>query len=216
MNTTEIRPLWPNDYESVAQTYAQVFAGEPWKEVSKCDACGAFSAAQPTEAVLCNCGGIFAQEAYPLADTTAYVEKETTRTGGQSLVVAQLEILQASVAGFAWGFELDASAFAEQKYRTQEMQQLICDLLVQAGFFYYISEVGVLPTLQGQGFGKKLTQRLVGQAERAGYQQFVVRTNEDSAMRYILESMGMQPILGLQTGIQDTENEARVVFVAGN
>lgn len=216
MKEVQIQSITPAEYEPVAKTYAQVFAGEPWREVSRCSQCGEFSSANPGDQEQCACGGEFSIEAYPLEETAEYVGKELSKPDAIGLLVSQLSLMVESIRvvnGFSWGFRMNQQDL-QKKYRTDEMRDTVAALLINAGFFYYVSEVGVLPNLQGQGWGKRLTSSLVGQAEQIGYDQFVVRTNEDSAMRYILEKMGMQPILGLQTGIKDAENEKRVLFVA--
>lgn len=215
-NNYEIQSISPKEYRAVAATYARVFAGEPWKEVSRCDRCGQFSNESPTSNTRCACGGGFSLEAYPLPETTQYVGQEVTKPDATGVFLAQVQLLaevQQCVFGFGWGFKMTSEELSFKKYRTQEMQHLVAELLINTGFFYYVSEVGVLPSLQGLGFGKDLTNKVVDSGKRKGYQQFVVRTNEDSPMRYILEKMGMIPIMGLQTGIRDAENEARVLFV---
>lgn len=212
----EIQTIQPKNYREVATTYARVFAGEPWREVSRCSACGEFSGKNPAENALCQCGGTFSQEAYPEAETTQYVGQEVTKPAAVGLFLAQVSLLAeatTSAYGFGWGFQMTPQELATKKYRTEEMQKVISEVLVNSGFFYYVSEVGVLPELQGVGFGKKLTAQVVSTAQSKGYKDFVVRTNEDSAMRYILEKMGMRPVVGLKTGIRDTENPARVLFV---
>lgn len=215
-NNYEIQRIAPSNYEAVASTYAEVFAGEPWKEVSKCKKCGGFSAQSPSQAQACECGGNFSLPAYPLDETTAYVGQELSRPDAAGVFLSQVDLLQnlgSKAFGFGWGFQSSARELVSKKYRTVEMQRIVSELLVSAGFFYYVSEVGVLPSLQGSGYGKSITNTLVTSAEKSGYRDFVVRTNEDSAMRYILEKIGMKPVIGLQTGIKDSENESRVLFV---
>ncbi len=212
----EIASITPTEYTAVASTYAEVFAGEPWKEVSRCDRCSQFSSKSPLLEAGCTCGGTFNLEAYPLVDTAQYIAQELNKTDAIGIFLAQvqwLEQVQRCISGFGWGFKMTPEELSLKKYRTQEMQQLVTELLIKTGFFYYVSEVGVLPNLQGLGFGKDLTNKIVDSGKQKGYQQFVVRTNEDSPMRYILEKMGMRAIIGLQTGLKDTENEARVLFV---
>lgn len=214
-NENKIAPILPQDYRAVAKTYTEVFAGPPWYEVSKCTQCGSFSGEEPQAGSTCSCGGEYASPAYPVPETTQYVANEVNKPDAIALLIAQIKLVQSTsnlVKGFGWGFSMDAGEL-QGKYKTQEMQQVVADLLVNTGIFYYVSEVGVLPEMQGSGYGKRLTGSLVNQALQEGYSDFVVRTNEDSGMRYILEQMGMQPIIGLETGIKDTENEARVLFV---
>ena len=215
MKENTLSTITPDAYVLVAKTYAQVFAGEPWREVSKCNKCGNFSDQSPEAGTECSCGGIFNVEAYPRVETTQYVATELARADAIGLMLSQLTWLKQvqRVNGFGWGYRMSPAELAARKYRSEQMQALVTELLVSAGFFYYVSEVGVLPEEQGNGYGTKLTSSIIDQAETGGYREFVVRTNEDSGMRYILEKLGMKPVIGLNTGIKDSENEARVLFV---
>lgn len=212
----EIQPIRSENLAAVATSYASVFAGEPWKEVSRCTQCGSFSSNEPGENAQCSCGGSFSKEAYPVKETAEYIAQEISQPDAVSAFLTQSLLLakvQQTAQGFAWGYQMSRSHLSEKKYQTQEMQQLIVDVLSTCGFFFYVSEVGVLPELQGQGLGKLLTNQLLKEGEKKGYRHYVVRTNESSALRFILEKIGMKPVIGLQTGIRDTENEARVLFV---
>lgn len=48
-------------------------------------------------------------------------------------------------------------------------------------------------------------------SNRFCYLNFLI-TNENSAMRYIAENIGMKAILGLNTGLKDEDNEQKVLF----
>lgn len=197
---------------ATAATYAQVFAQEPWKEVSRCGKCGGFSDQQPGTNASCQCGGVYDQPAYPQQQTEQYIAAELNRPLAQGYVLAQLRLLD-QVQGFGWGYQSDPQSLAEQKYRTPEMRQMVADLLAKSGFFYYVSEVGVVSQTQGQGWGKQLTSRLIETGSQVPLPTAVLRTNENSPMRYIAQSLGMKPVIGLESGNRDQENEARVLFV---
>lgn len=206
----------------VPRLYAKVFAGEPWREVSRCSLCGGFSGSNPAEFAACSnpkCSGTYSLEAYPEGETRDYIKDELSKPNAAGFQ----EVRESErgnrpieeVYGFAWGYESAARLLAEAKYSGEEMQQILTDLLVKAGPFFYVSEVGVDPDLQLKGKGKGLTKRLATAGESLGFKTLVLRTNEDSPMRYISEKLGMKPIIGLDTGIKDKENEARVIFVGG-
>lgn len=206
----EIQTIKNNRVPEIAQVYGEVFAGPPWLEVSTCSQCGSFASSLASEKQPCNCGGVFVLPAYPIAETSTYIRSELAK---QSALAFWLAVgtgrLQAQ--GFGWGYQSTSQGLAEQKYKTAEMQSTIQDLLLASGAFFYISEVGVLPISQGEGWGKALTSKLVN--ESRNFPAVVLRTNEDSPMRYISEKLGMKPIVGLKSGIPDNENEARVLFV---
>lgn len=203
----------------LAAVYAEVFAGQPWLEVSRCNKCGNFSSSSPDHSSNCSqngCDGVCDQEAYPLIETTRYIQNELQKPDAIGLYAVQLALMgQAAdvIKGFAWGYGSQPDVLAQQKYHTQEMQKVVADLLVASGFFFYVSEVGVPTVHQGNGLGKRLTNQLIDGGIQKGLSTVVLRTNEDSPMRYIAEKVGMKPVVGLDSGVRDTENEARVLFV---
>lgn len=194
----------------IARVYAEVFAGPPWFEVSACSRCGNFSGSSAAEKQLCSCGGSFRNTAYPQKETEQYIRKELARQSALGLWLA-VGFKDLKALGFGWGYASSNDALASQKYKTDALQQTVRELLANTGAFFYISEVGVLPTLQGEGWGKALTSALIDGSK--SFQTVVLRTNENSPMRYISERLGMKPIMGLTSGVRDEENEARVLFV---
>lgn len=206
----KIEKITEKSIPALAKTYAEVFAGAPWFEVSRCEACGGFGKTQPEEAAACSCGkGTFNLAAYPPKSTGEYIQREVFRQTavGLWLSFCLQDIIEAK--GFSWGYTSNSEGF-QKKYQTPEMQGAIAQLLVTSGAFFYISEVGILPQMQGQGLGKTMMKALLAQAPQN--LPVLLRTNEDSGLRYISEKLGMRPILGLKTGLSDTENEKRVVF----
>lgn len=221
--------VWPLpaskvDMGAVARLYAKVFAGEPWKEVSRCnrDVCREFSETKPEEQAVCKkCRqGICCLPAYPEAETVPYIRKELSKPNATGLIEVRLEDIRQTMEGilaFAWAYSVTGPQLAEEKYRLPEMQQKLQDLLKRGGIkdeTFYISEVGVDPAEQGKGIGKKLTTSLANEGKRR-FRNVVLRTNEESPMRRIAESLGMKPIIGLNSGVRDEENPARVVFIGG-
>src|SRR3972149_7763438 len=92
---------------AVAAIYAQVFAGEPWNEVSKCPSCGKFSAAKVGES--CTNSECLEKpqlvEAYPLPETAAYVRSEVEKPGGiLETLVLQDKWPEIQPVGFASGY----------------------------------------------------------------------------------------------------------------
>lgn len=210
----------PGDLRKVAYTYADVFAGEPWNEVSRCSSCGGFGSSKPAEAKECECGkGVLNKEAYPTKETAAYIQAEISKPNAVALYTIQMEMIRIvteAIKGFAWGYEQTASGLSVAKYKRPEMQETVQDILqslILSGMFFYISEVGVLPEYQGQGKGKRLVDQMITEAKWKGATDFVMRTNEDSPMRYIAENIGMKPVIGLDTGVRDEENIARVLYI---
>lgn len=200
----------------VARTYAEVFSGEPWMEVSKCDHCGEFGSSLPVENSSClRCGtGLMSLEAYPLDETVQYIKDELSHPSPRGLLGAMVNVRggETRVEGFGWGYGLSSLQLVEAKYHSGEMREMVGRLLAENPAFFYVSEVGVIPTIQRKGLGTELTAGLVEYATQF-HKSIVLRTNEDSGMRKIAERLGMKPLYGLQTGLRDTENEARVLFL---
>lgn len=212
LNTVEVKNITRQDIPDTAKVYAEVFAGEPWREVSKCNSCGEFGSSQPSEKKRCtHCAkGRLSLPAYPERETQQYVTKELSRMDAVGLLAVQMQL--SKLIGFGWGYAMDGRQFAGEKYKLAEMQQLVTDLLVNAGTFYYVSEVGVIESSQGHGIGKQLTHRLMDHGKKS-QGTIVLRTNENSSMRYIAEHAGMKPVVGLKSGNTDTENEERVIYI---
>lgn len=207
---SRIQRIETADIPQVTLMYAEVFAGKPWYEVSRCSTCGEFSSSSPESSTACSkCSGVCDQEAYPYNETIQYVLHELSKPDAMGLLAVQSGIFR-TIEGFGWGYAMSNEELQE-KYKTEEMHDLIRRLVAQSSF-YYISEVGVLEKYQGRGIGTTLTRKLFDHAEQ--YPLVVLRTNENSPMRTIAEKVGMTPVLGLNTGIKDAENESRVLFAA--
>lgn len=204
-----IQTITQKDIPALAKVYADVFAGAPWYEVSRCPSCNQFSVANPSEGAPCTCGGTYSLPAYPLLNTQEYISKETSRPGSVAVLSLQRQ-RDRNINGFGWGYQTTGSELSVAKYSQSEMQAVICDLLSKSGAFFYISEVGVPASNQGKGIGKALTTALIDTDRTSNVT--VLRTSEDSSMRWIAEKLGMTAIIGLKTGIKDAENEKRVLF----
>lgn len=198
----------------VAEVYARVFAGKPWYEVSRCNVCDVFSSNPPDMGVICGCGknGKYSLEAYPLEETKSYVLEELNHADPVGLVaIAGLAQEDTGIIGFAWGYGWTKLEMSEAKWRTPEMRSLVNDCVRNDNFFY-VSEVGVLEPYQGHKIGKSLTNELVNRGKNEYRGEIVLRTNENSPMRYLAEKLGLEPVIGLNNGFMDTENPQRVLF----
>ena len=214
-----LNPIKPEDIPRTSQIYAEVFAGNPWYEISKCNNCGQFGSNSPEEKTSCShCeSGTLSLPAYPKDSTKKYIFEELSKPDAVGLLAIYLNSANDNeqLAGFGWGYRMTDKEFVSEKYSSEEMGETILELLINSSIFYYISEVGVIETLQGQGIGKKLTHRLMDHGQNS-QGIILLRTNESSSMRYIAEKFGMIPIVGLDSGIKDAENEERVIFVNKN
>lgn len=218
------------DIEQLAKVYANVFAGPPWNENTKCTGCNQFFDlnTQAGETCINACGNLLA-EAYPLEETADYIADETSRTGA----VARLIKVSDEIIAFTWGFVYpNPEAFAEKKYKTPTMQRVVEDILRKSGIsnsFFYISECGVQPNYRGQGLSNRLFQDLEDQRRTLSLPA-MLRTNMDSPMIAVSTRFGLEQVLGPQVRVDrtnklliatgqlvndvDQENQARTIFVS--
>jgi GNAT superfamily N-acetyltransferase len=199
----------------IASCFAQVFAGHPWYEVSKCSACGRFSDTNPDESVngkYCH-DGSFDQVAYPYAETTESVREALGKPDAIGIVVAQLSLFGtlAEIEGFAWGSGQRPLESYQKQYESEELKAVIAQLLVNTNFCFHISEVGLKESARGNGFGKKMVEHLIDKVP-SHYGMITLFTRENSPMRFIAEKLGLQAVIGLNSGIEDTERAGRVFF----
>lgn len=224
------------DTKNLAITYAKVFSGPPWNEYTKCSIDGRFFGLDTIPGGFCKancspCKGVL-EPAYPETETIAYIQDEMSKPNSVARIIkAKNEIL-----AFAWGFSLESpDIFAEEKYKTAEMRNIISDLLRQSGIsdsFFYFSEFGVANKYRGRGWSNDLFTELNREAQKLQL-SILMRTNQESPMIAVAEKFGMTQILGPQVrvdrvarrflisdqivnGCQDLENSNRILFILPN
>jgi hypothetical protein len=196
LNQIELEKLGLIKTERIAKLYAEVFAGEPWNESTRCDECQAFFGPDTKVGDNCPtgiCCGVLS-EAYPLEDTVSYIRREVARPNGRLAVLEGNGI----VAGFAWGFEYQMNDFLTQKNRTESNRQSLREALTAKGIgesFYYFSECGVSPLFRGRGLSNILSGEIVKQAEQFSL-PLVMRTNCQSPMVAVARKFGMEQVFG--------------------
>lgn len=216
-----------NEIEAVADLYADVFAGEPWNEVTRC-ACGKFFGAETSIGEPCPCTECALMAAYPRPETVGYIKKELGRPDARGFTIKE----DKDTVGFSWGFPYQSpGVFAFEKYRTQEMRDAIQATFYDSGIdgkFFYFSECGVKESARGKGYSNALSKSLIDTAKWSGL-PLVMRTNVESPMTAVAQKFGMSQILGpipiinreagtIMAGSEtigslDLENADRVLFV---
>lgn len=191
----------------IAETYAQVFAGWPWYEVSKGVGCGNFYGPSLPPGSPCPCGCGTLALAYPQEETSEYINAELSKPDAIGKVATESGV----IVGFGWGYKLSGKYFAENKYRDEFFKETLNNLLGES-YYYYISEVGVLPQVQGKGVGTKITTSLSLNGAFLNL-PLLMRTNIDSPMVKIAQKLGMTAIVSPFLDIKDLENEKRVIFI---
>lgn len=207
-----------NELARLAATYAQVFAGDPWREVSRCS--DGFSP-EPVGSLCGNCNQT-RDEAYPLIDQAAIIRDELLRPSAACFVVEDEQTDE--TVGFSWSFCYEnVDEFLEQKYEgtTSEYEKLRSDVRralgcygIDAQPFYYLSETGILddPRYRGRGISKELV-RLRENVARAQGLPIVQRTSIESPMYRTMTGAGFTQIMGRNVSEVDMVNPDRVLFI---
>ena len=193
--------------EKVSVVYAKVFGGAPWYEISKGAGCGNFYGPDLPPGLPCPCGCGILAEAYPIKETAEYIKGELSKPLALGITISNF----GQQSGFGWGYGLNGQDFAKYKYNKSLSQKGIAEIVGDVNFFY-ISEVGIIPQLQGMGFGMKITLALANQAEIYNL-PILMRTNSESPMVNIANKLGMKQIVGPNMKQQDPENAKRVIFL---
>ncbi len=169
------------ELREVAVLYAQVFAGPPWNEFTKCGNCSEFYGSQTKPGDPCEGCGSNLVLAYPEEETKDYIAGEMKKPGSFCCLAKKGD----EIIGFAWGYtDQSPTELANQKYKTVEMQQKIKSLLEKGGFngeFFYFSECGVYDDERGQGISNLLASALLQKAKTLGI-PITMRTNWQSPM----------------------------------
>lgn len=207
-----------NELARLATTYADVFAGNPWREVSRCK--DGFS----PESVGSQCEecGETRSEAYPLGPQMETISTELSRPSAACFVVEDEQ--DDSIVGFSWGFAYEnIEELLAEKYdgTTAEYRQLQDDVRrtlgrygIGARAFYYLSETGIIDDFRyrGRGISKELVRRRQDVAEGQGL-NIVQRTSIQSPMFRTMRSAGFTQVMGENIGLPDVINADRVLFV---
>lgn len=231
-DTLQIKSIDTNNANQIGQLaglYANVFAGPPWNEVTKCATSGSFYGTDTQTGSPCPDCQTPLLEAYPKEETIRYILGEL----GKSNPIGLLAYVNTELAGFSWGYQTGSKNLVESKWKTSKMQQVVKDLLASYGVtdqVFYGSETGVDPEFQGKGIGKQLVRTRLEQVNQSGAKLMVVRTNFNSPMYGICTEMNQfRQILGpvARTGwfnnkykpayeyvnAIDSENVDRVLFL---
>lgn len=213
----------------LAGLYADVFAGPPWNEVTKCATSSKFYGKDTQAGTPCpDCQNPLL-EAYPKDETVGYILGEL----GKSNPIGLLAYVNSELAGFSWGYETNLENVAQSKWKTPQMQQSVQKLLESYGVkdkLFYGSETGLSPAFQGLGIGKKLIRNRLDKIVRTGENYVLIRTNVNSNMYGICKEIeGFDQILGPVSSKgflsrkwkqeskyingQDLENPNRVLFL---
>lgn len=183
------------DLTSAAQLYAEVFAGPPWNEHTRCPNCSNFFGLESKPGLSCgNCGKELTL-AYPTNETEQYILDQINRKDALAFVMKK----QGDLIGFVWGFLYELPYdFTKEKYRTPRMQNGIKSLLEEnkiVDTFFYFSECGVKTDQRGNKFSNILSEILLNDARRIKL-PVVLRTNCASPMVAVAKRFGMTQIMG--------------------
>lgn len=184
----------------LASTYARVFAGEPWFEVTRCPVEDRFFGSDTYTGSVCPSDDCEAEleDAYPLDGTMEYIKAEVDKPHGSLFLVDGFDD---DIAGFGWSYAFRSpEEFAEKKYHTDTMRERVVDELGRrgvSGMFFYISEIGLLPDdrYRGRRFSNSIGLKFIEEANSLGMDT-LLRTSSRSPMYFTSLSMGMNQITG--------------------
>ncbi len=207
-----------NELLQLATTYAEVFAGEPWREVSRCK--DEFSSEQV--GTVCGECGMARTAAYPVEAQMSVITSELARPGAVCFVLEDER--DETFAGFSWSFCYQGvDEFIEQKYTGSSAgyEQLRGDVRRTLGRygtgakdFYYLSETGIVDDTRyrGRGISKEFVRRRCDMAAALGL-DIVQRTSIESPMYRTMQSAGFTQVMGANIGVPDLMSPSRVLFV---
>lgn len=208
----------PSELARIAVTYANVFAGPPWSEVSKC--MDGFSP-EPAGSQCEDCGEERG-EAYPLFEQVNIIGDELSRPDAACFVVE--DQTDGELVGFSWGFQYrNVDEFLEQKYSGDgeaydrlrgDVRAALAEKAIRDQDFYYLSETGIIADdrYRGRGLSKQLTTMRAAVAQERGL-DMVQRTSNASMMYRTMKSAGFTEVLGANVGTLDAVNPQRSLFV---
>lgn len=221
-----------DELSRLAVTYADVFAGDPWREVSRCAHEDGFSD-QPVGSV-CDVHEVKRTPAYPLDETIDHIRTESEKPDAAFYLLEG----QAGIAGFSWGYsygsidEFLAAKYAGESPEMHSTRAKVAAALSGVGLhgpFYYLSETGILPEYRGHNYSDQFIQRRMAFAHERGL-DVLQRTSRRSAMYNTARTAGFTQIMGKTSsrnpvrglpntlneefvGSVDDINEDRVLFV---
>lgn len=210
-----------SELSRLATTYARVFAGDPWNEVSRCqDGFSPLPVGSPCD----DCGDL-RQEAYPNDTQVQVITGELQRPDAACFVLEDQQIDE--IVGFSWGFSYqDTDEFIQQKYAGEgerynvlrrAVRRLLGSYAIEARPFYYLSETGIVndPRYRGRGISKEFVRlRSMVAADRG--LDIIQRTSLNSPMYRTMQGAGFTQIMGENIDEPDVVNPRRVLFIRKN
>jgi hypothetical protein len=188
----------------LAKTYAEVFAGDPWNEVTQCIGCNRFFGPDSYVGMRCKgglCDGEPLTEAFPVEKTALDLIRDANRSGSAAKVL----LSERQPVGFAFGFPYTNGEFEVDRYNTSSGREVVSKFLNQLGLnavTFYISEVGIKPEFRGNGYSNTLVDELIDQASLLEL-GLLMRTNRESPMVAVAKRARMGQIMGPEVAISD-------------
>lgn len=184
----------PTDLQirQAAETFAEVFSGDPWNEVYKCGECELYSGHDTIADSVCpHCGSEALRPAYPIDETVNIISELFERTAS----VAYLVEHQRQIDGFAWGYLRTITETLSTFEET--LKPLVAEQLYAFGKsrYFSIAEIGLRESIRGRGIGKAFLAGLVKDAQDFGAVS-TVWTRKDTALTPICLKAGFCQICG--------------------
>ena len=220
------------DLGELTLVYAQVFAGPPWNEHTRCPIEDKFFGRDTLPGNKCPaCQDAVLEEAYPQDTTSKKIMKEITRPKAVALVKRDAE---GRIVAFSWGYSYqNPSEFAQDKYPASMHETIEVVLSANGidGELFYLSETGIVEEFRGNGLTNEFYLMRLHLAQSLGL-PVVVRTNCESPIVAVANRYGFKQVMGPKSyvdkerkkivvsdelaGCKDAHNPERVLFVLAN
>lgn len=186
----------------VADTYAEVFAGDPWYEVTRCTSSEREFRRTGAPGDICPSHATPLTAAYPRDEQMEVILGEVSHRDASMFVLED----GPRVVGFSWAYAYESpDDFIDAKYQgesseAEQLRENVSRLLARHGLygpFYYLSETGIIPDARyrGHGYSNELIHRRLEVADSLGL-DVLQRTSCDSAMYNTAKTAGFQQING--------------------
>ncbi|MFA6376698.1 MAG: GNAT family N-acetyltransferase [Candidatus Paceibacterota bacterium] len=169
--------------DKIALVYKEAFGNDPWNEGYKCPVCGN-NFPLSYAAINCPLCKVPLIEYWPTKKIISDFYQQIAKDESICLIARNED----KIIGFAWGYKMDADGSIDEYLDAPKLHNLI------NGPLFYIDEVGVSPSCQNNGIGKKLVGAILQERK---YGKVMLRTINESRMFDIFTALGGKTILAI-------------------
>jgi GNAT superfamily N-acetyltransferase len=173
------------NFENLIELYKNVFAGPPWFEYRKCDACGVnYGEKEVGEKMLSelsnckNCNeNLILRPFYKNNGVGKIISSAVSSNGFCGFAAKSLERLVA----FSWGFNVPNVSTPTVQF--EKVSEMLSTKGLDSNGLFYAAETGVLPEFQKLGLGTQVSKARLLAAKNSGSEGVVFRTINPKLVR---------------------------------